>query len=111
MPFLTAQWRYLVVINSEVEPRILQPCVPRGTELDLFDGLCFVSMVGFLFDETRLFARLTVPLHASFEEANLRFYVKRHVGADVRRGVVFVKELVPSRSVICVARWVFHENQ
>jgi uncharacterized protein YqjF (DUF2071 family) len=67
-------------------------------------------MVGFLFDDSRLFGRIPIPFHRSFEEVNLRFYVRRHVGGTVRRGVVFVKELAASRSVAVVANAVFHER-
>jgi len=109
-PFLTADWRWLVMLNYEVDPSALQSYVPMGTELDLYQGKCLVSIVGFLFDGAKLFGRVPIPLHASFEEVNLRFYVKRRIGDQTRRGVAFVKELVPSHSVTWVARLVFHEN-
>ena len=109
-PFLTAGWRWLVMVNYEVDPADLRAYVPRGTELDLFDGRCLVSVVGFLFDRARLFGRIPIPGHACFEEVNLRFYVTRRSGEQTRRGVVFIKELAPSRSVRWVARAVFHEN-
>lgn len=98
------------MLNYEVDSRVLGPDIPAGTELDFFQGTCFVSMVGFLFDQSRLWGRIPIPRHSSFEEVNLRFYVKRQVEDETRRGVVFVKELVPSRSVTWVARHVFQEN-
>jgi uncharacterized protein YqjF (DUF2071 family) len=110
IPFLTAHWRWLVVVNYEVDPSVLRSYLPCGTELDLFQDTCLASIGGFLFQRTRLFGRLAVPLHATFEEVNLRFYVTRRVDGRARRGVVFIKELVPSRSVTCVARTLFHEN-
>lgn len=109
-PFLTAHWRWLVMLNYEVDPDILRVDVPVGTELDIFNGQCLVSIVGFMFDRSKLFGTLPIPFHRSFEEVNLRFYVKREVEGEWRRGVVFIKELVPSRSVTFVARTVFHEN-
>ena len=36
--FLTAEWRNLVMLNYEVEPELLRPLVPRGTELDAWSG-------------------------------------------------------------------------
>jgi len=98
------------MVNYETDPGMLLPHIPLGTELDLFDGKCLVSIVGFLFDDTRMFGRLSLPLHKSFEEVNLRFYVKRTVDRELRRGVVFIKELVPSRCVTWVARAVYGEN-
>ena len=51
-----------------------------------------------------------IPFHRDFEEVNLRFYVRRKVEGDWRRGVVFVKELVPRRAIAWVARWAYGEN-
>ncbi len=98
------------MVNYRVDPAALEPLVPRGTELDLWQGECLASMVGFLFDDTKLFGRVPIPLHRRFDEVNLRFYVKRVVDGEERRGVVFVKELVPSRSVTFVARTLFREK-
>jgi uncharacterized protein len=92
--FLTARWEKLLMLNYEVDPDLLTKLVPGGTELDFWSGKCFVSMVGFMFLDTRVLG-IPVPMHRDFEEVNLRFYVRRVVGAEVRRGVVFVKEIVP----------------
>ena len=93
-PFLTAEWRHLAMLNFEIDPKVLQPLVPAGTELDDWQGRTFVSMVGFLFLNTRVFG-MAIPWHRDFEEVNLRFYVRRKASDGWRRGVVFVKELVP----------------
>ncbi|MBX3411615.1 MAG: DUF2071 domain-containing protein [Pirellulales bacterium] len=107
--FLTAAWRHLVVLNFEIDPDRLLHLLPRGTELDTYEGRSFVSMVGFQFLDTRLFG-WPVPGHRRFEEVNLRFYVWREVSGQRRRGVVFVKELVPRLAVAKVARWFYNEN-
>jgi hypothetical protein len=107
--FLTARWLRLVMVNFEVESAILQGCVPAGTELDSWNGRHFVSMVGFRFTDTRLLG-FPVPLHRHFLEVNLRFYVRRIVEGEERRGVVFLKELVPRRALAWVARAVYNEN-
>jgi uncharacterized protein YqjF (DUF2071 family) len=83
--------------------------VPKGTELDLWEGRCFVSVVGFHFRNTRVLG-LPIPFHRNFEEVNLRFYVRRRVGEAVRRGVVFVKELVPRAAIAWTARALYNEN-
>lgn len=108
-PFLTATWRHLAVLNFECPAEILAPLVPAGTELDFHDGRTFVSVVGFLFLSTRL-RGWTIPCHRDFEEINLRFYVRRHLPGEVRRGVVFIKEIVPRPAVAAIARWVYGEN-
>lgn len=106
--FLAARWQALAMINFAIEPELLEPLVPRGTTLDLFGGVAYVSVVGFLFRDTRLLG-LPIPGHIHFEEVNLRFYVQRTVGREVRRGVCFVKELVPKWAIATVARWSYNE--
>ena len=100
--FLTAKWHDLIMVNYEVDPKLLEPRVPLGTELDLQDGKCFVSLVGFMFLDTRVMEFL-VPFHVNFEEVNLRFYVKRETEDELRRGVVFIKEIVPKSAIAAVA--------
>ena len=95
--------------NYEVDPSILAGRVPSGTEIDLSEGKCFVSVVGFMFLDTRLLG-IPVPLHRDFEEGNLRFYVQRQVGDETRRGVVFVKEIVPRGALAWVANAVYNEK-
>src|SRR5260370_27968444 len=108
-PFLSAEWRNLVMLNYEVDPTVLQPLVPKGTELDVWDGHSFLSLVGFLFLRTRVFG-VPIPFHRNFEEVNLRFYVRRKTGEGWRRGVVFVKEFVPRTAIALVARRLYNEN-
>lgn len=106
--FLTAEWRWLVMLNYSVDPALLLPLVPRGTELDFSGGKAYVSMVGFMFQKTRLLG-VPIPLHRNFEEVNLRFYVRREVEGEVRRGVTFIKELVPRWAIATVARAAYNE--
>jgi uncharacterized protein YqjF (DUF2071 family) len=106
--FLTAKWNDLIMANYEVNPSILQPLVPSGVELDLFEDKCFVSLVGFMFLDTRVMDFL-IPFHVNFEEVNLRFYVKRVLDGETRRGVVFIKEIVPRAAIATVARVVYGE--
>ncbi len=107
--FLTARWVHLAMANFEVDPDVLRPLVPRGTELDFWDGKCFVSVVGFQFLDTRVLG-IPVLLHRDFPEVNLRFYVKRVVNGEARRGVVFVKEIVPRHALALVANALYNEK-
>ena len=108
-PFLTANWRYLAILNFVVDPAILAPLLPPGTELDYENGETFVSVVGFLFLDARLLG-LPIPLHRDFEEVNLRFYVRKKSADAWRRGVVFIRELVPRRAIALVARAFYGEH-
>ena len=106
--FLTARWKDLIMANYEVDPSLLAGRVPRGTELDFFDGKCFVSLVGFMFLDTRVLG-VPIPFHVNFEEVNLRYYVKRGTADETRRAVCFVKEIVPRFAIAAVARTLYGE--
>jgi uncharacterized protein len=107
-PFLVAQWRDLLMVNFAVRPQQLEHLVPRHTELDLHDGVTYVSLVAFQFLDTRV-RGLRIPFHHSFEELNLRFYVRRTVGDEVRRAVVFIREVVPRPAIATMARLLYNE--
>ena len=108
-PFLTAKWRNLLMINFEADPVVLQPFVPHHTELDTWNNTHYASLVGFLFTNTRVMG-LSLPFHRHFEEVNLRFYVRYKEAGIWKRGVVFVKELVPKRMITFVANTVYKEK-
>jgi uncharacterized protein YqjF (DUF2071 family) len=93
------------MLNYAVEPALLQQLVPAGTELDEFEGKIYLSLVGFEFKHTRILG-FAAPFHQMFEEVNLRFYVRR----GSKRGVVFIREMVPRRAVAAIARFAFNEN-
>jgi len=107
--FLTADWQRLVMLNFVTDPATLAPYVPRGTELDAWEGATFVSLVGFRFRDTRV-KGIAVPFHRDFEEINLRFYVRRASPEGFRRGVVFVREIVPRSAIAALAKWRYNEN-
>ena len=106
--FLTAEWRYLLILNYVVAPDLLRPYVPSGVELDTWNNQTCLSMVGFLFQQTKVLG-CRIPWHSDFEEVNLRFYVRRRAPDGWRRGVVFIKEIVPRRLIATVARRCYNE--
>ena len=107
--FLTAQWENLIMANYAVEPQMLQPYLPKGVELDLYEGEAFASLVGFMFKQSRIF-NIPIPLMGTFEEINLRFYVKRKTAEGYRRGVVFINETVPYKPVAWLANKLYKEH-
>lgn len=107
--FLTAAWRNLVMANYIIDPLLLQPYLPYKTELDTFNGKHFVSLVGFMFQDVRVMG-ISFPFHTSFEEINLRFYVRYKQNNEWRRGVVFIKEIVSKRMISFVANNLYGEN-
>jgi uncharacterized protein len=107
--FLTARWHNLVMANYVVDPAILIPYLPAGTELDHYNGKCYVSLVGFMFERTKVFGILAYPFH-TFEEINLRFYVTRKEDGVTKRGVVFINETVPHKAVAWIANVLYKEK-
>jgi uncharacterized protein YqjF (DUF2071 family) len=107
--FLKANWENLVMANYEVEPSILAPYLPNGVELDFFKNKTYVSLVGFMFKKTSLFG-VPIPFFGSFEEINLRFYVKRIEGKKIKKGVVFINETVPFKIVALLANKLYKEH-
>ena len=111
MSFLKAGWRKLILANYEIAPSLLQKYIPHQTELDFWKNTCYVSLVGFMFTNVRLLG-IPIPFHTNFEEVNLRFYVryKDILTGKWKRGVVFIKELVPKHALSFVANTVYKEH-
>jgi uncharacterized protein YqjF (DUF2071 family) len=109
MNFLKAEWKNLALFNYEVDAKILEKYVPIGTEIDLWNNKCYVSLVGFMFKNTKVLG-IKVPFHVDFEEVNLRFYVKRFENGEWKRGVVFIKEIVPKTAITFIANTLYQEH-
>lgn len=107
--FLTANWKNLVMANYIIDPALLIPYLPFKTEPDLFNGNAYVSLVGFMFMNTRLLG-FKIPFHVNFEEVNLRFYVRYNDNGVWKRGTVFIKEIVPKPAISFIANTVYHEK-
>jgi uncharacterized protein YqjF (DUF2071 family) len=106
--FLSAKWEYLAMLNYVVDPAILEPHMPPGTVVDLWQGNALVSIVGFMFNDTRVLG-IKWPLHTHFEEVNLRYYIKQE-GQELKRGVGFVSEIVPRRIIATMANGLYNEH-
>lgn len=107
--FLTAEWRDLIFANYAIDRNVLEPLVPYGTELDDYNGVYYGSLVGFYFQKVKIFGKIAVPFHTEFEEFNLRFYVRRKTDSGWKRGVVFIKEIVPKMAITLVAKTLYGE--
>lgn len=108
--FLRASWKHLLMANFEVPAEVVAPYVPKFCEVDFFEGKTYISLVGFMFLNTRVLG-IGFPWHRDFEEVNLRFYVRRQSpDGEWRRGVVFVKEIVPKWAIAKIANWWYREN-
>lgn len=107
--FMTASWNHLIMANYAVDPQILKPFLPSETVLDEYEGACYVSLVGFLFDHVKL-KGWSIPFHTRFPEVNLRFYVRYKEQEQWKRGVVFISEIVPKPAISWVANTLYKEH-
>ena len=107
--FLTADWKNLIMANYVVPGDLLIPWLPYKTELDHFSGNTYVSLVGFVFANTKVLG-VSIPFHKNFLEANLRFYVRYNDNGNWKRGVVFIKEIVPKHAITFVANNLYKEK-
>ncbi len=97
------------MVNYKIDPCILKPFLPYKTEIDLWNSCCYISVVGFMFLNTRVLG-LRVPFHTNFEEVNLRFYVRYKENSIWKRGVVFIKEYVPKTALTLIANTIYGEH-
>jgi hypothetical protein len=107
--FLKANWENIIMANYAIDPEILIPYLPKGVELDFYNGKAYVSLVGFMFKKTKLFT-IPIPFLGTFEEINLRFYVQRKENGITKRGVVFINETIPYRIVAWMANKLYNEH-
>jgi len=112
--FLNAQWKNLIMANYEVNPAVLEKYLPYKTELDTWNGRHYVSLVGFMFLDTKVLG-IKIPFHVNFEEVNLRFYVRYKDETNPnkpewKRGAVFIKEIVPKPAITLVANVLYGEH-
>ena len=107
--FLKAEWRKLALANYVIDPSLLLKHLPAKTELDFWNNKCYVSLVGFMFLNTSI-KGFRIPFHINFEEVNLRFYVTLKDEGGLKRGVVFIKEIVPRRALTLVANTLYGEH-
>ncbi len=107
--FLRAEWNNLIIANYVVPKELLLPYLPHKTELDFFEGNAYVSLVGFKFLNTKVFG-FSVPMHVNFEKVNLRFYVKYNDHGFIKRGVVFIKEIVPKIGISLIVNNLYTDK-
>jgi uncharacterized protein YqjF (DUF2071 family) len=103
-PSLTARWSNLILLTYDVQASLVSPLLPNDVEPDLMDGRAQVSLIAFDFVDTRVRGR-RIPGFVDFPEINFRTYVRQ----GDRRGVVAIRELVPSPLAAAIGRLRFNE--
>ena len=105
-PWFLAGWKDVLMMHFSVRPEVLQPFVPF--ELDVRDGLAYVTLVGFTLLGMRpsrggTISRLAMAPIATHEFLNVRTYVK----CGHETGIYFLAEWLPNRLSVCLGRPVF----
>lgn len=80
--FTLQSWRDVVFLHWRVDPDVVAPLLPPGTEPDLVDGTTWIGVVGLRMTDLRVGP---VP-YPSFLELNIRLY---SCGTSGQRAVVF----------------------
>jgi hypothetical protein len=102
--FLVAHWSDLILLTFAVPDAVVRSLIPPQVEPDRWHGQTHVSLVALRMRELRLLG-WRVPGFTAHPQVNFRTYI-RYRGEP---GVWFIRELVPSRLVAAVARWVYGE--
>src|SRR5688572_14753119 len=84
-PVGSCEWRDLIFMNYPVPAAVLKPYLPAGTELDLWEGQPWLSLVALTFKSTRVL-HIPLPGQQDYVQVNLRFYVKHQHEDEVRKG-------------------------
>jgi len=108
-PLLTADWNNLVVLNYEIDPAALIPYLPPHTEPDFWNNKCYISLVAFQFRNPKI-RGIALPFYRNFEQVNLRFYVRYSYGKEIRKGVVFIKEIAAGKLLKAGAALLYNEH-
>ena len=103
---MTGNWEDLIVSTFEIDKKILEPYLPKGTEIDFFNGKALMSMVAFTFSKVKFFG-LKIPFHQKFGQINFRFYAKTKTNGT--KGVVFIKECAPKPLIATIANIFYNE--
>lgn len=102
-PSLTARWSNFALLTYDVDPALVRPWLGSDVEPDLVDGRALVSLIAFDFVDIRIRGR-RIPGFVDFPEVKFRTYVRQ----GERRGVVAIRELVPSPLAAAIARLRFN---
>jgi uncharacterized protein len=96
------RWTDLAFLHWPVDPDVVAPYLPRGTEPDVIDGVTYVGLIPFHMRGAGAGRGHPTEYLGDFLETNVRLY---SVDATDRHGVVF-RSLEASRlATVLAARW------
>ncbi|HEU4346609.1 MAG TPA: DUF2071 domain-containing protein [Actinoplanes sp.] len=84
--WLVQSWRDLAFLHWPLDPAVVAPLLPPGTEPDTLDGVTYGGLIGFRMTGLGPGRGPGIPYLGTFCETNVRLY---SVDGQGRRGVVF----------------------
>lgn len=97
---MVQRWDRLSFLHRPCDPEVVQRVLPRGLEVDTFDGAAWIGLVPFRLT-VRSPALPALPWVSRFAEVNVRTYVR---GPDGRRGIWFLSLDADRLGAVVVAR-------
>ena len=73
--FLKARWENLIMASYSIDAELLMPFLPRGVELDLYDGKAYVSLVGFIFEHYYGYTKISENVSQEYKINHPRWMV------------------------------------
>ncbi len=92
-PLIKAKFSEMVAVNFQIDQRILQPLVPKGLELDFFNGETYVSLIAMMLRNVKAWG-LPFSIIPSSPELSLRFYVRRPGDGESAKGTCLIKDYI-----------------
>ena len=80
MNVMRQSWLDVAFLHWRYDPAIVRPLVPRGLELDLYDGAAWIGLVPFTIEGLTLPHAPAVPYLSNFPETNVRTYATDRTG-------------------------------
>ena len=109
-PIFKCEWRDVVALNFDVDPRLLQPLIPPGLRIDQFNDHTLITMMAKNVREFRPYGR-SLTLFRSIDEIDLRTYVSWDVDGVTHRGHYKLKNLVSNKMASRVFKFLTGQEQ
>jgi uncharacterized protein YqjF (DUF2071 family) len=103
-PIMYQSWDLITFLHWRYEPAVIRPLLPKGLEIETFDGSAWVGLTPFLLRNLRVPGVPSLPWLSTTPESNVRTYVR---GPDGRFGIWFFSLDIPRLSAVLVARTMF----
>jgi hypothetical protein len=97
-------WRDLLFIHYEIDPDQIQSQLPKGLEVDIFEGKTYIAVVPFHMTGIRPRFLPSLPYISNFAELNVRAYVQR----KGKQGVWFFSLDAANPIAVEIARSFFY---